>query len=62
MTYDDQIIKVCEVNLIDDHKQFQELPQDGDREMRIQGVKEKGLKLIEMYTSLAKSESKILVN
>jgi hypothetical protein len=30
--------------------------------MRIQGVKEQGLKLIEMYTSLAKSESKILVN
>jgi ATP-dependent Lon protease len=30
--------------------------------MRIQGVKEKGLKLIELYTSLAKSESKILVN
>ena len=53
---------MCEVTLIDDQKQFESLPQDGDRDMRIQGVKEKGLKLIELYTSLAKSESKILVN
>jgi hypothetical protein len=53
---------VCEVTLIDDQQQFKELPADGDREMRIQGVKEKGLKLIEMYISLAKSESRILMN
>jgi hypothetical protein len=26
MTYDDQIIKVCEVTLIDDQKQYEALP------------------------------------
>lgn len=62
LTHDDQIIKVCEVSIIDDEAQFQSLPKDGERDSQVKGMKDKGLKLIEMYASLAKSESRILMN
>ena len=62
LTHDDQIIKVCEVTLIDDLKQYQGLPRNPKREEMLAEFKDKGLKLVQMYASLAKSESRVLMN
>ena len=62
LTHDDQIIKVCEVTLIDDLKQYHSLPKSAKRDEKLAEFKEKGLKLVQMYASLAKSESRVLMN
>jgi len=62
LTHEDQIIKVCEVLLVDDLKQYQSLPKSQKRDEQLAAFKEKGLKLVQMYSSLAKSESRVLMN
>lgn len=53
---------MCEVTLIDDLKQYKALPKDAKRDEKLAELKGKGLKLVEMYASLAKSESRVLMN
>lgn len=38
------------------------LPRDLGREKKLKEFKENGLKLVQMYASLAKSESRVLMN
>lgn len=62
ITPDDQIIKVCEVTFLDDLKQYKLLPKNANRDKKLNEFKENGLKLVQMYASLAKSESRVLMN
>ena len=62
LNQDDSIIKVCEVELIDDEGEYAKLKDSEVRTQLLTKVKEQGLKIIEMYASLAKSESRILMN
>ena len=54
MSNDDQIIKVCEISLIDDEAEFRNLEPNEKRLQQINKVKENALKLIQIYAQLAK--------
>ena len=57
----DGIVKICEVVLLDDEEQYQSLESKAERQEAIVSVKERALKLLNMYASLAKSESRTLL-
>lgn len=53
---DDNIIKVCEVEMIDD-----QCPSKFD-EAKLKEVKEKAVKLLEIYQSLVRSQTKLVID
>mmetsp|Transcript_31130 Transcript_31130/g.47581 ORF Transcript_31130/g.47581 Transcript_31130/m.47581 type:complete len:230 (+) Transcript_31130:414-1103(+) len=63
MSDDDDIIKVCEVTLYDDKAEFDQLTLKDPKELglKLEKLKDKGLKLVEMYASMAKAQAKILM-
>jgi len=63
MSDEDDIIKVCEVTLLDDKAEFEELLKNGKSEIlpKLEDMKIKSLRLIEMYAALAKTQAKILM-
>ena len=62
MSHEDQIIKVCEVNLIDDDAEYKKLSSCEKRYSLINKVKENSYKLIQLYALVAKTENRILMN
>ena len=62
MSHDDQIVKVCEVLLVDDEEEFKKIEPNEKRYSLINKVKENSYKLIQLYASIAKTESRILMN
>ena len=57
MSDDDDIIKVCQIQLLDDNEEAMQLMRKHPQAMlkKLEAIKEKGLKIIEMYASLSKS-------
>lgn len=62
MSHEDQIIKVCEINLIDDDAEYKKLSPCEKRYSLINKVKENSYKLIQLYAQVAKTENRILMN
>ena len=52
---DSELVKICEVTRLDDDAEFAQLTKSSERDEKLKIVKQKALRLIELYTQLAKN-------
>lgn len=62
MSDDEDIIKVFEVELLDDQGEFEKTKWNPQLSAMLTDIKKKCLRLLEMHASLSKSQSKLLMN
>ena len=47
---DSELVKICEVTRLDDDAEFAQLTKSSERDDKLKIVKQKALRLIELYT------------